>query len=1683
MSHEPAAGWNGTEVAIIGMAGRFPGARDVEELWRNLCAGVESISRLSEDEIEPHTLGELPRDSPQFVPAASCLAGVELFDAEFFGYTPSEAEIIDPQQRLFLECAWEALEQAGYNPESCPGAVGVFAGARTNTYLFNLFANRAALAGVDPFQVGLGNDLAFLASRLSYRLNLRGPSYGVHTACSTGLVAVHLARQSLLLDECRMALAGGVAVNVPQRTGYLFQPGGVASPDGHTRAFDEEARGTIFGSGIGVVVLKRLEDALADGDTLRAVLRGSATNNDGNRKASFTAPSVYGQSEVILDALADARIAADTIRYVEAHGTGTQLGDPIEVRALARAFAASTSRRGFCALGSVKTNLGHLDAAAGVVSLIKTVLALERRQIPPSLHYRRPNPRIDFAATPFYVNDRLAAWEEGPVPRRAAVSSFGIGGTNAHVVLEEAPAAVVDAAASPRPWQLLVLSARSEAALDAVTARLADHLEAQPRVDLGAVAFTLLAGRKGFACRRAAVCRDAADAVATLRGADPSRLHDELLEEGERPLAFLFTGQGGRLAGAGAGLYRSEEAFRDELDRLALAALPALGADLRTALLDPAGEAAAGLAATRLAQPALVVLELALARLLDSWGLRPAAVLGHSVGELAAACAAGVLGVEDALALAIERGRLMQACPGGAMLAVSLPPEPLRELLAAAGGGLEIAACNAPDLTVAAGPAAAVERLAGELERRGIERRRLATSHAFHTAAMAAAIEPMASQAAGVRLSAPAVRWVSSVTGTWVEPSQATDPAYWGSQLRQPVRFADAAATLLADPALTFLEVGPGAALTRLLRRHPACARHRAVVPALPVVDPLDPRAERRELLRGLGRLWAAGVELDGRMFAAAERRRVPLPTYPFERKRYWIEPGAEGPGEIAAAAGPARATGLAGKRPDVADWFHVPAWVRSVPPPRRAPAAETAAVSLVFLDDGGLGKRVAAELAAAGDRVVRVAAGPGFARTAADSYTLDPGSAAEHQALFEELRSRGKLPARIAHLFSLTGSGGRRSGGNSGNGGNRPEPPAGRAPNAGAAGASEAPRGRGSESFDLLQRRGYYSLLFAAQALLAADPDGGPVRIAVIADQLFEVAAGDRVEPAKATLLGPCRVLPQENPRLTLLPIDVTLPSSGPPGGDGADPAAELAAHLAAELGAGEPELGLAYRGGRRFVQLLMPLRLDPPQPRPDPAPRPDPPRPDPLLRPDLSPWPDPSAQLAPPAQPDPSARPDPSPRPDPAPRADPAPRPDQASRFDPAPQPDDKPAGDETAPPWRERGVYLITGGLGGVGLLLAAELAARCRARLVLTARSPLPPRGAWESSIAADPAAPLAERLRRLLAIEAAGAELLVVAADVADEAAMRDLLAAAEARFGALHGVIHAAGITAGPSLYRPAVEIGVEESEAQFQPKARGTYVLERLLAGRRLDFAVLVSSNAASLGGLGYVAYAAANAFLDAFAASRAGSGGRRWLSSGWDPWPEETKTHGHGVATGLDRYAMTRDESVEAFRRLAGSGLDGAVAVVTGDLAPRLARWVHRRESEPASGGKHERPRLRSAYVAPRDETETAIAAIWQEVLGIGQVGITDSFFDLGGHSLLATRLVARLRERLGAEISLQTFFEAPTVQGLAEALAAASQPPPEDDPARRILAQLMALTEEEAEEQLTRLDQEVEAQDATA
>ncbi|GAB4215711.1 MAG: hypothetical protein OHK0022_55950 [Roseiflexaceae bacterium] len=693
--------FDGSEIAIIGMAGRFPGASDLAAFWNNLRDGVESITFFSDEQLRAAGVDPALLADPAYVRAAPVLDGVEEFDAAFFGYTPREAELMDPQQRLFLECAWQALEHAGYTPERAGGAVGVFAGAKTSTYMFNLFANPDIRRSLDLTEIGLGNDLANLATRVSYKLNLSGPSYALHTACSTSLVAVHVACQSLLIDECRIALAGGVAVNVPQTVGYRYQQSGILSPDGHCRPFDASAAGTLFGSGAGVVVLKRLEDALADGNTIHAVIRGSATNNDGAHKASFTAPGVEGQVAVITEALASAGVRPETIDYVETHGTGTALGDSIEIRALTRAFRTSTQRKQFCAIGSVKSNIGHLDTAAGISSLLKAVMALQHRQIPPSLHFDTPNPAIDFANSPFFVNSRLSEWRASDHPRRAGVSSFGFGSTNVHVVLEEAPAP--EPSDPGRPWQLLILSARTAAALEKMTANLAAHLRAHPEQPLADVAHTLQFGRRAFEHRRMLVCVSHEDAIQALEARDPKRLLGSSQALGDRPVVFMFPGQGAQHAGMGRDLYAQEPVFRAAVDRCATLLTPHLGTDIRAIIFEqnqdeqnqeprtknPDAESgtpslkpqASSLNDTRFAQPALFVIEYALAQLWLSWGVKPAALLGHSLGEYVAACLAGVFTLDHALALVAARGRLMQEMEPGAMLAVPLPEGELLPLL------------------------------------------------------------------------------------------------------------------------------------------------------------------------------------------------------------------------------------------------------------------------------------------------------------------------------------------------------------------------------------------------------------------------------------------------------------------------------------------------------------------------------------------------------------------------------------------------------------------------------------------------------------------------------------------------------------------------------------------------------------------------------------------------------------------------------------------------------------------------------------------------------------------------------------------------------------------------------------------------------------------------------------------
>jgi acyl transferase domain-containing protein len=934
-------------VAVIGMAGRFPGARDLEEFWRNLRGGVESIRFFTREELAAAGVAPELAARPDFVAAGGALDEGEWFDAGFFGLNPRQAESLDPQHRLFLECAVAALEDAGYDPARYPGAIGLYGGASWTSYLARNLLPRSA-AGEPPglYPLVLANDKDFLTARVAYHLNLRGPCLNVQAACSTSLVAVHLACQALLNGECDLALAGGVSMSWPRPGGYLHQEGGILSPDGHCRAFDARARGTVAGQGVGIVVLKRLGDARADRDGVRAVLLGSAVNNDGSRKAGFTAPSVEQQQEVVREALAVAGIDAATVGYVEAHGTGTELGDPIEVAALTGAFRTSTAAVGTCALGSVKSNIGHLDAAAGIASLIKVVLALEHGEIPPSLHFESPNPRIDFARSPFYVNARLSRWPRGATPRRAGVSALGIGGTNVHLVVEEGPAPVPSMAAmaatatmaamaavpampsmaplaplapilpmapgappapapdevSPRPWQLLTLSARSAPALERAAARLARHLRRHPGVPLADVAYTLRVGRQDFEHRRFVVCRTAAEGAAIL--STPGSAHavsGQRADESTPAVVFLFPGQGAQQAGMGRELYAREALFRREVDRCAALLAPELGCDLRPVLYPAASQVAAAaerLARADVAQPALFVVEYALARLWQSWGIAPRALFGHSSGEYVAACLSGVFRLPDALRLVAARGRLLNALPGGAMLAVPLPPAEVEALLIP---GIELAAVNAPARCVVAG----AEREIAALERRlaglGTASRRLRTSHAFHCAAVEPAVAPFVELVAEVERRAPEVPFLSNATGGWITAAQATDPEYWGRQMRLPVRFADGLAALAGPNPWVLLEVGPGSALTTLARQQGGAAPAATAVAAL--AGPHAAGSEIAALLGAAGRLWLSGQPLAGGALHAGERRhRVPLPTYPFERRPYWVEPPAPEPGRDAHA-------------------------------------------------------------------------------------------------------------------------------------------------------------------------------------------------------------------------------------------------------------------------------------------------------------------------------------------------------------------------------------------------------------------------------------------------------------------------------------------------------------------------------------------------------------------------------------------------------------------------------------------------------------------------------------------------------------------------------------------------------------------------------------------------------------
>lgn len=1538
----------GLEIAIIGMTGRFPGAKNLEEFWQNLHDGVESIVSLTDEEIKASGIDLAKINDSNYVKAGAVLEDIELFDAAFFGFNPREAEVLDPQQRIFLECAWQALENAGYDAKQYPGSVGVYAGTGINNYLINLYSNPNIKNSIDSQQLIFANDKDFLTTRVSYKLELEGPSVDVQTACSTSLVAVHLACRSLLGGECDIALAGGVAISALQKSGYFYQEGGILSPDGHCRAFDAKGQGTIFGSGVGLVVLKRLEDALADGDCIHAVIKGSAINNDGALKVSYTAPRIDTQAKVIRAAQTIAEVDPETISYIEAHGTGTSLGDPIEIAALTQAFHVNSQKKNYCAIGSVKTNIGHLDITAGVAGLIKTVLALKNKQIPPSLHFEQPNPQIDFDNSPFYVNTALSEWQTNGTPRRAGVSSFGIGGTNAHAILEEAPP--TQPSGLSRPWQLLLLSAKTDSALETATTNLVTHLKQHPDLNLADVAYTLQVGRRAFDHRRMLLCENSDDAITVLENLDQQRIFTHFQEPCNRQIVFMFPGQGSQYVNMGRELYDTEPLFQKHIDECCEILKPHLGVDLRT-ILYPNEEqievARQQLQQTHITQPALFVIEYALAQLWMAWGISPAAMIGHSIGEYVAACLAEVFSVEDALALVATRGQLMQQLPSGAMLSVPLSEEAIQPWL---DENVSLAGINAPSLCVVSGSEEAIASLQNRLTSAGVESRRLHTSHAFHSVMMDSILEVFTEQVQKIKLNPPQIPFISNLTGTWITNEQATNPDYWAKHLRHPVRFATGIAELLQTSEQILLEVGPGRTLNTFAKQQ---TQDSIILSSMR--HPKDQQSDIAFLLNTLGRLWLAGVQIDWYSFSAQEQRqRIPLPTYPFERQKYWIEVQPE--------ATPAITTQRTlTRKPNMADWFYIPAWERDIAFEyvNNQTQVRQKFCWLIFVDSCGIGLEIAKQLEQQAQDFITVTLGEQFTKLSESStdrlrqcaYAINPEKQEDYHTLFQELSIQGLIPNQIIHLWGINSD---------------------------------------SQQFNQTQFADYqflefYSLLFLAQAIERQNITI-PMQIMVVTNNMQDVVGNENICPEKATILGPCMVIPQEYPHITCRSIDVAIPQ-------GTKQIDKLVNQLIAEAKILENNLAIAYRGGSRWTQIFKPVYLDE------------------TIK--------------------------------------------EKTRF-------------------RKEGVYLIAGDLiEGLGLVFAEYLAQTIQAKLVLISNSNLPPKTEWEKwLITHNEQDRVSSEISKLKALEQSGSEFLLIPTDMTDENQMLLAIAQAYEHFGVIHGVFYVPEITGKSTILTQ--DICQADCELQFKSKVCELLVLAKVLQGREFDFCLVQSSLSTILGGLGLVAYSAAYQFIDAFVRQQNQSSSFPWFTV------NRLAFHFDEQEITLTELAMMPTEVWKSFELVLSMNAAGQVIVSTADLQARIEQAFRykplpeldnsQQSLQTDSLNSHSRPSLQTTYIAPSNEIEQKIANIWQEILGVEQIGVNDNFFELGGHSLLAVQVTSRLREIFQVELPLQSIlFDAPTVAGLANIIAE-QQIKQEDSPEiEALLQEIRNLSPEEIQQEL--------------
>lgn len=1489
------------DIAVIGMATRFPDARDTERFWQNLCDGKESIHFFSDDELLEAGVAAGQLEEANYVKSGILLDDIDLFDADYFGVSPREAEILDPQQRLLLEVADTALQNAGYGKRAESLKVGVFAGVGETRYLLdNLMPNTALVESYSRMALMLGSNKDFVATRLAHKLNLRGPAMTIGTACSTSLVAIAQAVQTLQQGQCHMAIAGGSSLHLLKAAGYAVVEGGIGSLDGHCRPFDANATGARAGDGSGVVVLKPLAQAQHDGDTIHAVIKGVAVNNDGQDKVGFTAPSVEGQAQVLRQALASAGVAAESIGYIETHGTGTKLGDPMEIAALKRVYAKHGDAQSL-ALGTLKANIGHLDSAAGVAGFIKAVHAVKHGILPSNINFAQLNTDIDLANTPLYFNSETQPWPthsadgqpENKKVRRAGISSFGIGGTNAHIIIEQPPEQSLELAINEPPaanssYQLLPLSAKAPEALTAMSASISDTLNDDA---LTAQVFTQQEGRAEHNYRTFAV------------GKDAQALQEHLLTQTARkPMAenqqvvFLFTGQGSQYVQMAQDLYARVVVFKQHFDNCADQLCEHIGQDIRT-LLFAADANADALAQTEITQPLLFSVEYALAQVWQSLGVTPDAMIGHSLGEYVAATVAGVFELNDALRLVSARGKLMQQVEAGSMLSVVASRADLDALVTE--HALDFAAENGPELTVVSGPSDSINALAQQLTDQHIIAKPLNTSHAYHSASMEPILAEFKKVVASVKRHAPQQTLYSNVTGEALTDEQAQSADYWVQHLRQPVKFAQNLAQVMSDSITTiFLEVGPGRVLVDMAKRQVNKAQAAFVASLRRAEQDADDVAF---LLGAAGQLWSNGVglhlagarnlegsNLEGK---AAATRRVAMPTYPYQRQRYWISAQAANNAVVGQTANNAVVAQAAnGQAKYVHDWFYNLEWSR-----QHIPSTNSHLLSQI------------AENAA--DYQVLVEATASEQLQASAQHYCEQLNAAGHHAKLHTANLDTPFAALVAveaeqRLVYF---------------------------------AADTRNAEYSEQF---------STFFTLAKTLATANLSHATALTLVTQDAELVTGAEEINATAASLVATAKVLQQENPLVSVRHIDLTAADVA----RAERVAKQLVAVSAASTSNSSDALAdsltqqdLALRG--RFAWTATPVR---------------------------------QAHAA-----------------------------NNQSRL-------------------KAEGVYLITGGFGNIGQLLASQLATNYQAKLALLSRSPVPQEGDSADSASAEKSA---QRLAQIKQLEALGAQVEVVQADVTDPAQMQLAFAQVTERFGRIDGVIHCAADVAGS--VQTLQDTSLAAAAEQVAAKVAGTHILETLVDEYQVELCVMMSSLASLLGGLGFAAYAAGNRYMDGFVQQKFADGDSRWIALNWDGWLFDDPAAHFNLE---NRFTMNPEQGWQAFTLALQSQQPAQLFIATADLAERQNKWFGQAQNN-SEKTAHQRPTLSVDYEAPRFTTETQLVDIWADLLGIEGIGINDNFFDLDGDSLLLTRVVTQINQQWKINLSLQQTFEAPTIAQMAE------------------------------------------------